>query len=78
MKLRYTLQGECKRCGNCCKNEECEFLKFENNIAVCTIYEDRFFKCRNWPCVPPIMIKGCGFYFIDTWENNRIVEQGKI
>jgi len=33
--------GECNRCGQCCIDEKCVHLKFENNLAICTIYNDR-------------------------------------
>jgi hypothetical protein len=74
---RYERQGECKRCGQCCVQEECEYLILEGNIAACKIYENRYARCRRFPQNPPILIKKCGYYFLDTWENNKPVKFGK-
>lgn len=49
-------------------------------IANCKIYEspDRPMDCGLFPEAPPIMFKDCGFYFLDTWEDNRIVRPMRI
>jgi len=80
MKRRYELKGECKRCGACCLNENCEHFEMVGNLANCKIHDDsdRPLKCKLFPEMPPIMFKTCGFYFVDTWEDNRIVENGRI
>lgn len=75
--LRYKRKGECKRCGWCCEYRECEDLIYEDNVAICTIYEDRPQACKLFPQAPPILTEKCGFYFLDTWENNKIVKYGK-
>ena len=71
-KPRYIRKGHCNRCGQCCLTEDCEHLLIEDGLATCLIHEeDRPLKCTSYPCNPPIMYKGCGYYFIDTWDNNR-------
>ncbi|MDI6787769.1 MAG: hypothetical protein QME51_05305 [Planctomycetota bacterium] len=65
-------QGECKRCGACCELFfKCSFLKKENGIPSCKIYDWRFKTCRAFPLdqrdindrdiVNPL--QKCGFYF---------------
>ena len=76
---RYDRRGECKKCGQCCVNENCNHLAVADNGMICMIHEDpeRPQKCTEFPANPPILFKGCGYGFIDTWEDNRMVEQGK-
>lgn len=73
--MRYVRQGNCSQCGICCIAENCEFFDFKENIGICKIYNhpDRPSRCVNFPAAPPVMIKECSFYFIDTWDNNRII-----
>ena len=77
-KQRYERRGDCIRCGVCCREEECEHLKIENGLATCKIYDspDRPLKCKLFPEMPPIpkKFKNCGYYFLDAWENNKIVK----
>jgi len=70
-KPRYERIGECGRCGECCANEECEYLKIENKIYTCMIYDDpnRPEKCKIFPANPPIVFKKCKYKFYDKWEN---------
>lgn len=72
---RYIRKGECARCGDCCQNENCEHFEMDEGIANCKIHNspDRPNKCIWFPQAPPIIFKRCGYYFEDTWENNRIV-----
>jgi hypothetical protein len=72
--------GECKRCGRCCLSEDCEHLSFLDDIATCLIHDskDRPPRCVNFPAAPPIMIEECGYYFIDTLENNKIIKPKEI
>jgi len=77
-KLRYTRKGKCNRCGWCCIEEKCEHLAWENDIAICKIYKNRFDRCRWFPQTPPILNKECGYYFLDTFEDNRIVMAGEV
>jgi len=74
---RYTRQGHCNRCGWCCEYHNCQDLIYKDGKAVCTVYDNRPDRCRVFPEAPPILHEGCGFWFIDTWENNRIVKYGK-
>jgi len=77
MKRRYIRTGECVRCGQCCEREDCEHFE-GGNPATCKIHDkERPPMCELFPMAPPILFKGCGYGFIDTWEDNRIVEQGK-
>jgi len=78
-KMRYELRGQCNRCGWCCDHEDCEHLVYEGKKATCLIHgnEERPLKCKIFPSAPPIIHKECGFYFLDTWENNRIVKYGR-
>lgn len=76
MKLRYIRKGKCNRCGQCCVNEDCEYLKWEKDrTTTCLIFseKDRPLKCKWFPQSPPIIFENCGYYFLDTWENNRVV-----
>ena len=75
MDRRYIRKGKCNRCGWCCKHENCEYLRLKNGKATCLIHDDpkRSDKCKLFPEMPPILHNGCGYYFLDTWENNRIV-----
>jgi len=75
---RYSRQGECIRCGWCCMHEgtdggPCEHLKKEGEIYTCLLFNspDRPQKCGLFPSAPPILHKGCGYYFIDRWDGNK-------
>jgi len=48
---------------------------WNGDIAFCKIYKDRFLRCRLFPEAPPILNNDCGYYFLDTWENNKIVKR---
>jgi len=75
---RYERRGECNRCGWCCLYHSCPLVYFdEEKNAVCSIYNNRPKRCKVFPEAPPILNPDCGFYFVDTWENNRIVKFGK-
>jgi len=77
---RYIRQGECERCGQCCLNEDCEYFEMgDNGLATCLIHDqERPSKCTLFPENPPIIFKKCGYYFLDTWENNRIIRGRNI
>lgn len=76
--LRYIRQGECKRCGKCCLTADCKFFEMGEK-ATCKIHdEERSVDCELFPEAPPIMFKDCGFYFLDTWKDNRIVRPMEI
>lgn len=70
--------GKCNRCGKCCVNEDCEHLDCSGTLAICKIYgsQQRPQKCILFPQAPPILISECGYFFKDTWENNKIVKFG--
>lgn len=76
--LRYVRKGKCVRCGQCCINEDCEYLTWEKDeTATCLIFgkEERPLMCSLFPEMPPILLEGCGYYFLDTWEDNKIVKR---
>ena len=71
--LRYKRQGQCIRCGQCCVNEDCEYFMM-GEPAICLIHDkERPSKCEWFPEAPPIIFEKWGYYFLDTWEDNRIV-----
>ena len=76
--IRYKIQGQCNRCGQCCIGEDCDEFEINNNIATCKIYDlpDRPLKCVLFPELPPIPreFEKCGYYFLDTWEDDRVVK----
>jgi len=75
IELRYKRRGECTRCGLCCANEDCKHLSWDGHKAVCLIHnQERPQRCVLFPQAPPIMIAECGFYFVDTWEEDRVVK----
>jgi len=79
-KPRYERMGKCLRCGICCIGEDCEHLLMNDSKATCVIHDDpnRPMKCILFPANPPIVFEGCGYYFLDLWENKRIVTKGNL
>ena len=75
--LRYKREGKCNRCGYCCLTEKCDYFDMDDGgLATCRIYGDKLRpdKCGSFPQAPPILNERCGYYFLDTWEGNRIVK----
>ena len=72
---RYKRRGECLKCGWCCQNEDCEH--FDKDKKTCAIYgqENRPKKCIIFPSGPPITHSKCGYYFLDSWNNNKITKE---
>ena len=68
---KYIREGKCNRCGFCClggdKNQPCEYLEWDGEIAVCKVYGEHPQACKSFPEAPPILTGKCGYYFIDTW-----------
>ena len=69
-------QGECTRCGACCKILfRCPFLIEEpGNSYKCSIYGDHFNQCRIFPLVPQDLneIKEpCGYTFVDPVRSSQ-------
>jgi len=62
------LQGDCKRCGTCCRAIKCEHLKMENvnnkEQATCLIHWTKPVSCALWPLVGDKIPEGCGYH----WE----------
>ena len=58
-------------------NENCEHFEV-GEPATCKIYDspDRPLRCKLFPEMPPIPreFEKCGYYFLDTWEDNRVVK----
>jgi len=86
-KLRYKRQGQCIRCGVCCLTEgkdggPCKYLKLAGGgkQASCLLinHPERPQKCKIFPQAPPILIDTCGYYFLDTWEEDRIVRVREV
>lgn len=49
----------CNKCGLCCKNVNCKYLRFDN---ACMIYEDRPHECKNYPFdIWAEFPEGCGY-----------------
>lgn len=80
--MRYIRKGHCNHCGFCClggdKNEPCKDLVWEGNIATCKIYGNHPESCKLFPESPPILTEKCGYYFIDTWNNNKILKSKEV
>lgn len=76
---RYIRRGQCNRCGYCClggdKDEPCEHLSWDNELAVCAIYGNHPDACKSFPDNPPILTDRCGYYFIDTWTGKKLKEK---
>ncbi len=70
---RYVKMGNCIQCGQCCKKcvgiEPCLYYI----DAKCSIYDDRPVFCRNFPPDWTRCPEGCGYYFIDTENNNKVM-----
>jgi hypothetical protein len=48
----------------------------EDSLATCLIHEEeRPLRCSLYPANPPIIHDGCGYYFLDTYEDNKIVKR---
>lgn len=72
----FIRHGECKRCGKCCifitdkGQKPCEHLTYDNDIAICNIYDNRPTSCKDFPLTPPRLhqdhdyFNDCGY----TWE----------
>ena len=60
-------QGNCKRCGSCCKlPNRCAFLRFnEQGLSECAVYPFRPLNCRKYPRTKSELITAdtCGFNF---------------
>ena len=60
-------QGECDRCGACCKILfACPFLvEDESGVSKCSVYDHRPPACRLFPMVPADLreVDHCGFSF---------------
>jgi hypothetical protein len=65
-------QGECNRCGECCRILfRCPFLgKDAQGENTCRIYEKRFGACRLYPIQPADLreVKSCSYTFVQTEE----------
>jgi len=67
-RITFELQGECTRCGECCKALNCEHLAYEKindmKVAVCKLH-GTFWKpqaCVSYPHSPENELqKGCGY-----------------
>lgn len=78
-RLRYLRKGRCLQCGWCCQKEDCKELVFVDGKYYCEKFhsKDRPSKCAPFPQAPPLLNPDCGYYFLDRWDNDRIVKLGK-
>jgi len=66
----WKLEGECKRCGRCCGDNEgglCKHLIFEDGIAVCKINKlwNKPGRCVLHPYSPDRkLFQGCGYKWV--------------
>lgn len=59
-------QGECNRCGACCKILfRCPFLVEDQGVFTCSVYDHRPPSCRLFPMVPADLreVASCTFTF---------------
>ena len=72
--MKYTRHGKCLQCGTCCLTEDCEYLTWEGEMAVCLIHDEPDYpiKCKLHPQAPPILIEGCGYYFYEEIEGRKV------
>jgi len=67
-----TRQGECNRCGACCKLPyPCPFLRFDDDgLSSCAVYHVRPPSCRKYPRTADenLTPEQCGFSFASTQE----------
>jgi len=79
-KPRYIKKGKCNMCGDCCEAENCPYFKRKSkNKGICAVFNNskkRYPRCYTFPDNPPIPFKRCSYYFIDTWNNNKIIKAG--
>lgn len=76
---RYLRKGNCAQCGWCCQQEECPHLTFVDGKYYCDIYysDARPIRCKLFPEDPPIRNEKCGYFWLDRWENDKIVKAPK-
>jgi Fe-S-cluster containining protein len=64
--LATARQGECNRCGACCKIVfKCPFLLEDAGVFTCSVYDHRPPSCRLFPMLPADLrdVEQCGFTF---------------
>jgi hypothetical protein len=63
-------QGECNRCGECCKLPyPCPFLRYDaEGLSTCSVYFARPPSCRKYPRTADenVTPEQCGYYFVDV------------
>jgi hypothetical protein len=74
-------QGECDRCGDCCKILfRCPFLTHDaNGDSLCRIYQYRFEQCRHYPIQPRDLaeVTRCSYTFAHADSPELVSEQSK-
>jgi len=82
---RFERRGECKRCGWCCAQEDCANFSMTDGVADCAIHptktggvDTREPKCRRFPQSVPIIHRGCGYWFVDRWNDDRPVRAFEV
>jgi len=81
MTERYVRMGSCIKCGVCCKFcsgfKPCKYLDeaHDNN---CRIYTTKPYACSVYPHDWQHVIEGCGFYYIDTEDNDKVMPKIQI
>ena len=78
-KGRYIRAGSCNQCGWCCLQEDppCPHLLGDKpGEYKCAVYdkpEERPVFCAMYPSAPPIVHKECGYWFVDTLDDDKII-----
>ncbi|MEE9229132.1 MAG: hypothetical protein V3U86_00340 [Acidobacteriota bacterium] len=69
-RLVESRQGECNRCGRCCKILfHCPFLREENESYSCRIYGHHFAACKLFPIEPRDLLElggECTYSFVNS------------
>ena len=73
---RYLRKGKCNHCGWCCVQEGCKDLVYVDGKYLCGLFysDKRPLKCKLYPDDPPVKNPECGYYWLDRWENDKIVK----
>jgi len=74
---RYVRKGKCLHCGMCCKFgagiNPCMHLKKDLDKYVCGLGDGKPNFCKNYPPDWEHVFEGCGYYFIDTENSDKIM-----
>lgn len=75
MPIDANREGECNRCGECCKLPyPCPFLRYDaEGLSTCSVYFARPPSCRKYPRTASenVTPDACGYYFVDASSIGR-------